>query len=390
MGGRVGAPATPTQHYLDVVAACLQRFPFTATTNHEKRTPTALDTHPTTKMPPKQETKKSEKAKLNMAVELHADTDMKRLLEAYNKLVAQGVNLEPVLPFFKRIRQEVQMVKDGEQLETPKINLFVTTPLDYHGTKGLFSILLSFPWLRHIQLYHCQIGNDGAAVVADYIKLYKPAAQKNPFGIETLEMPRCDIGPQGALYLGRVLAQNETIKVLNLDFNPLGDEGAANIGDGLKWNSTLHHLSLNYCDIGPIGGECVGKFIVRSSSVRELLLKGNALGPSGVTHIAHALAKNAYLTRLVLADTGFGVDLEAIEALRDGVESNDSLEAVDIDLNSLVPAGMGLLLDVVRSKPKLTQFTVYERISEQMYKDMLDAVANNVKLMKKKKKKGSK
>ena len=156
---------------------------------------------------------------------------------------------------------------------------------------------------------------------------------------------------------------------------------------GLKWNSTLEKLTLKYCSIGALGGECVGKFVVRSSAVKDLSLRGNPLGPTGVAHVGEALAKNAYMQSIDLADTGFGVDLEAIESLRDGIESNDSLENVDINLNSLVPAGMQLLLELVRAKPKITRFEVYERIGEQAFKDMLAAVAENVKLQKKKKKK---
>lgn len=339
-------------------------------------------------MPPKAAGKdgKDKKPKVNMAMELHVDLDLKRVYDSSQRVKA---NMDPCSAFLKKIRTEMQLIKDGEQTELPTIPLFLTEPMpDYTTTKALFGILEPYPWLRHVQLYHCKIGDDGAMVIADFLKVYKPSPDKNPFGVEVLELPECDIGPAGAQYLGRALTQNETVKVLNLDFNRLGDEGAANLGDGLKWNSTLEKLSMKYNELGPIGGECVAKFIVRSSSVRDLSLRGNQLGPQGVTHIAKALAKNAYLTKIDLADTGFGIDLEAIEALRDGLESNDSLESVDINLNSLVPAGLQLLIEMLKTKPKLCEFQIYERISEALFKDALDTVQNNIKLMKKKKKKG--
>jgi hypothetical protein len=338
-------------------------------------------------MPPKAKNDKDKgKAKANMAMEFHADLDLKRLYDASTKTKA---NMEPVGPFLKKVKNEIQLIKDGEQLETPTFPLFLTEPLEYPATKALFSMLESYPWLRQIQLYHCKVGDDGAMVIAEFLKVYKPPGDRNPFGIEMLELPECDIGPAGAQHLGRALTQNESVRVLNLDFNRLGDEGAANLGDGLKWNSTLEKLSMKYCDVGPIGGECVAKFIVRSSSVNDLSLRGNQLGPAGVTQIARALGKNAYLVRLDLADTGFGIDLEAIEALRDGLESNDSLEAVDVNLNSMVPAGLQLLIEMLKAKPKLCEFSIYERISEVVFKDALDTVQNNIKVMKKKKKKGS-
>jgi len=337
-------------------------------------------------MPPKAgKGEKEKKAKANLAQEFHVDADLRKLYELSTKV---KFNIDAAAPFLKKVKNEAQLIKDGEQTDLPQIPLFLTEPIDYAGCKALVGILDSYPWLRQIQLYHCRIGNDGAMVLAEFIKTYKPPSDRNPFSIELLELPECDIGPQGAQCLGRAMTQNESIRVLNLDFNPLGDEGAAHLGDGLRWNSTLETLSLRYCDITSVGAECVAKFIIRSSSVKNLSLRGNPLGPVGMPHIARALAKNAYLTRIDLADTGFGIDLDAIESLRDGIESNDSLEAVDLNLNSLVPAGLQLLIDVLRTKPKLCEFHIYERISEVVFKDVLDTVAANIKLMKKKKKKG--
>lgn len=338
-------------------------------------------------MPPKPAAKGSQKAKINLGLEFHADVDLKKLLDS---LARVKIAMDPIAPFVKKAKAELQGIKDGEILETPAFPLFVTEPMGFEVVRTLFTHLAVYPWLRQISLFHCRIGDDGAMVIADFLKRYRPHAERNPFGIEVLELPENDIGPRGAGYLGRVLTQNETVKTLNLDFNPLGDEGAANLGDGLKWNSTLEKLSMKYCSLGPIGGECVGKFIIRSSSVRELYLRGNQIGPHGVVQISRSLAKNAYLTKIDLADTGFGVDLEAIESLRDGLESNDSLESVDLNLNSMVPTGVQLLLEVLKTKPRLVQFEVFERIGEAVFRDVLDTVTNNAKLMKKKKKAGGK
>lgn len=338
-------------------------------------------------MPPKPQGKASAKAKgVSSIADLHIDVDLKKLSDNLSRAKAP---MEPIAPFIKTVKTELQKYKDGEEVDIPQFPLFIIEPVRFETSKALFAVLEPYPWLRQISLFHCRIGDDGAMVVAEFLKRYKPHPERNPFGIEVLELPENDIGARGAGYLGRVLTQNESVKVLNLDFNPLGDEGAVNLGDGLKWNSTLEKLTMKYCDIREAGGEAVGKFIVRSSSVKDLSLRGNQLGPHGITHIAHALAKNAYLVRLDIADTGFGIDIEAIEALRDGMESNDSLEGVDMNYNSLVPAGAQLLLEMLKAKPKLVQFDVYERISEAVFKDVLDTVQANVKALKKRKKGGA-
>lgn len=340
-------------------------------------------------MPPKaKEAKGAKDKRLSPEEQSAREGELKRVLDGLAKSKAP---MDAVAPFVKRVKTELEAIKNGEQFEIPQIPLFVyplpnVEKMDFQVCRSLLTVLESYQWLRRIQLYHCAIGDDGAMLVAEFLKVYKPSAAQNPFGIEILELPECGIGPRGAGYLGRVLTQNETVKVLNLDFNPLGDEGAANLGDGLKWNSTVEKLSLKYCNIGQLGGEAVGKFIVRSSSVKELYLRGNPLEAHGVTHIARSLAKNAYLVKLDLADTSFGIDLEAVEALRDGIESNDSLESVDLNLNSIVPAGVQLLLEMLRPKTKLTQFDIYERISDVVFRDVLDVVAQHQKEMKRKNK----
>ena len=347
-------------------------------------------------MPPKPPTEgqllkdKNLRAKVNLGLERRADIDLKLLVENCNKIVAKlgPTALDTVSSFTKRARAEFTAIRENEQLDPPAFPLFVVEPMPYEALRAFFGALETYPWLRVISLHNAQIGDDGAMVIAEFIQSYLPTPDRNPWGIETLELPMCRITPRGAAYLGNVLAQNETVKSLVLDFNPLGDAGAAALGDGVKWNASLSKISLQYCDIGPAGGEAVSKFLVRSSSVQELALRGNPLGPTGVTAIGRSLAKNAYLTRLDLADTCFGIDIEAVEALRDGIEGNETLEAVDLDLNSIVPAGVQLLLETLKMKPKLTQFVMYERIGEAVYRDMLDTVAANLKAAKKKSRKG--
>ena len=338
-------------------------------------------------MPPKAD--KAAKPKVNLAADFHVDVDLKRFTDGIAKLKCP---LDAVQPFLRRIKTEQQGIKDGEVFDLPDFPLVIggddEKPLRFETLRPFFGVLAGYPWLRRISLLHTRIGDDGVMVIAEYLQQYTPHPERNPFGIEVLELPDNGITPRGAGYLGRVLTQNESLKKLNLDFNDLGDEGAVLLGDGCKWNSTLESLSLQYCNMGERGGEAVAKFIVRASSVKELSLRGNPLKPVGVTQIARSLAKNAYLVKLDLADTSFGIDLETVEALRDGLEGNDSLESVDLNLNSIVPAGVQLLVEMLKAKPKLTQFIVYERISEVVFRDMLDTVAANVKLMKKKKKKG--
>ena len=131
-----------------------------------------------------------------------------------------------------------------------------------------------------------------------------------------------------------------------------------------------------------------GRNIVRASSVQELFLKGNSLGAKGVKGISQALAKNMTLTHLDLSDNCFGIHLEAIEAIRDGLESNDSLTSVDLNLNSMVPAGTTMLLEVLRTKPKIEVFSIYERVQDDLYEQILAEAKSHADKKKKGGKKG--
>eukprot|EP00759_Apiculatamorpha_spiralis_P012131 PhF_6_TR19213/c0_g1_i1/m.28245 len=331
-------------------------------------------------MPPKTSGKQQESA----ALAAHADVDLKKFIDTYPKNAGK-YTVEVNTGLLNRFKSELNDVKEGTQMNVPTFPVILTESLSYDQVRALTSSLEVYPWLRQLSLWRCNIGDDGAMLIADFLKTrFKVVPEKNPWGVEVLELTENHIGPKGAGFIGRMMTQNETLKVLNLDFNPIGDEGAQQLGDGLKWNSTLEKLSLHYCGIGPAGGEAIGMFVVRSSSVKDLQLRGNPLGPHGVMHISHALAKNAYLTKLDLADTSFGIDLEAVEALRDGMESNDTLESVDLHLNSIVPAGVSMLVEVIRAKPKIVKFEVYERIGEAVFKEVLQAVQANQKAAKKK------
>lgn len=250
-------------------------------------------------------------------------------------------------------------------------------------------------------------GDDGAMLMMEFLKhdslepadlgkwetdYSEPLCPTNGGGsyavnLKNLEIIWCGITAEGCRLLGRALTQNETLKYLNLSHNPdIGDDGVEALGEGLKWNSSLEILKLEYCGIGWKGGEHVGKYIVRASSVKQLYLKGNNIGAKGLQGISGALARNMTLERLDLSDNCFGIHADALEALRDGIEANDSLTAIDLNLNSLVPPGAQMLLEVLKTKPKIKEFTVFERIEDELFTEIFNEVGNHASKGKKGKK----
>mmetsp|Transcript_40310 Transcript_40310/g.72021 ORF Transcript_40310/g.72021 Transcript_40310/m.72021 type:complete len:334 (-) Transcript_40310:1504-2505(-) len=308
--------------------------------------------------------------------------DLKKFCDAYIKLCDKN-NVQPCQSVVKKFKGEIQAYNDGERIDPPNFPIIVPEPMDFASVRMMTDCLHDYRWLHQLSFWKAKVGDDGLMVIAEFLQKDKR--------LKTLELLNNNIGVRGCNYLGKVLTQNDTLVNLILDHNDIGDEGVAMLGDGLKWNSTVAYLSMQYCNIGAAGGEAIAKYIIRSSSVQELYLKGNSIGTLGVIAISQALAKNTTLTKLDLSDNTFGIDIEAIEALRDGIESNESLTWLDLHLNSMVPTGAAMLLEVLKNKPTILEFRIYERTSEALFRDVIDTVNTNIKSSKKKGgKKGSK
>ena len=85
----------------------------------------------------------------------------------------------------------------------------------------------------------------------------------------------CHISGQGASKLAGALCNNQTVKHLNLNRNPIGVEGASSMSDMLQHNTSLGILHL--CD--------------------------DSVGEEGVCHLIHSLKHNQTLCNLWLPKT---------------------------------------------------------------------------------------
>ncbi|CAD2219246.1 hypothetical protein AGDE_12058 [Angomonas deanei] len=321
---------------------------------------------------------KPAETQVSLALELRVDVELKGLAEACGGL---GPYIDP---FVKRLKVENSRVKEGEQTGIPQIPLLVTDRLSIVDVKALFTAVSGYSFLRAIMLHSCDIKDEGVLVVSEFIRKYKPTPDKNPFGVETLELPSCGITARGCVHLEKLFAENATIKTLNLDFNKIGKEGAQCLSNGLRWNSTLSQLSLEYCGIDSDGGPVVAS-IIKSSNVRTLSLMGNTLGDKGIVAVGRAMAVSSQLESINLADNCFGEKSEGVEGLCEGIEKCRTLTAINIDFNTLHPSSAQALLAVVQNCVQLTSVVVDERLEADVYRQMMDIVSSRNKSAKKKK-----
>lgn len=318
---------------------------------------------------------------ITVAQELHVDTDLRRLLEACS---AFG---EQFAPFAKRVKAELVRVKDGEQTGVPQIPLFARGEITLPELKAFCSdALRPYPYLRVIQLHHCLIGDDGVLTLCDFLKRYEPLPDRNPFGIQRLELPGCAIGPRGCRHLGNFLSNNGTIEKLVLDFNPLEDAGVQELCNGLRWNSAVTSLSLQYCNIGSSGAGHLASRVVKESNVSVLSLRGNPIGDSGVDVIAKAICVTSKVADLDLADTACGGDTAAVLSLCDAIENASTLRVVDVDLNTLTSSATESLLNSFQVSRSVTALRVSERTDPAVYKQIVELSATRSSAGKGKKK----
>jgi hypothetical protein len=114
------------------------------------------------------------------------------------------------------------------------------------------------------------------------------------------------------------LQLNPTLR-LSLFYNDIGDDGAAAIAEALKLDTGLHKLNLCDNDIGGAGAAAIADVLKVNSSLQELELRGNGFGEAlaipiqavksremGITRKAGLVEEDGcYLCRLVI-DRGCG------------------------------------------------------------------------------------
>ena len=87
-------------------------------------------------------------------------------------------------------------------------------------------------------IYWCDSGDDGAEIVADFLKLD-----------ETLKLVwfyNCCIGPRGAKAIAESLKHNRTVEEMSLFYNQIGDEGAEALIEALSYNVCMKWLDTGH------------------------------------------------------------------------------------------------------------------------------------------------
>ena len=95
--------------------------------------------------------------------------------------------------------------------------------------------------MTKLDLSYCKIGDDGAEIIAGFLKHDKTVTEVWPYG--------CHIGLLGVKAIAESLKHNQPVEVMSLFSNPIGDQGAEALIDALNYNVSMEALITS--DIAP-------------------------------------------------------------------------------------------------------------------------------------------
>ena len=214
--------------------------------------------------------------------------------------------------------------------------------------------------LTHIYLYNNKIADAGAMALAESIT--------HNTSLETLYLNWNQIGKEGGIALfdalkntsirklnlsennlwdvtniGKTLANNQTLKELDLSKNKLGDEDAVEIAAGLAHNISLETLDLSRNHIVKEGWNAIFDALKSNTSIRKLNLLENNLW--NAINIGQALANNQTLKELDLSHNKLG-DEDAAD-IAAGLAHNISLKTLNLSWNKIEKVGYIALFDAL-------------------------------------------
>ncbi|XP_061666071.1 leucine-rich repeat-containing protein 45 [Syngnathoides biaculeatus] len=163
-------------------------------------------------------------------------------------------------------------------------------------------------FFSELSLSDCMLSDEGAKVFLTGL-FYNTT-------LKVLNLKGNNLKSAGAEVLGKLLAHNNTLIRLVLDWNALGvwDETFTIFCEGLSSNSVLTHLDLRNNQINHHGMMPLSETLKRNSSLKVLDLRWNNIGLLGGRCLLEALQNNHNVQQLELAGNNIPSDtLKALE-----------------------------------------------------------------------------
>ncbi|KAL9185900.1 hypothetical protein ACHAXT_003677 [Thalassiosira profunda] len=177
--------------------------------------------------------------------------------------------------------------------------------------------------LRRLDLNSNATGNEGAKRLSD--------ALKRNDSLHVIRLGGNQIGDEGGKWLADALKCNNTLQYIDLGSNQIGGEGCKWLSDALKHNNTLEVIVLINNQIGDEGAKSLASAYVVNKALREAYLSSNNIGDVGAKSLAASLLANGSLAKIVLAENN--ITDEGGKSLGNAARCNRTIEYLSLDRN---------------------------------------------------------
>ena len=132
-----------------------------------------------------------------------------------------------------------------------------------HG-KDQQAVDLAACQLTKLCLDDCQIGDDGAEIVADFIK--------HDETVKTVWLYSCNIRSRGVSAIAESLKHNTSVDDIEIGHHLLGNEGAEALIDALNNNVCIRNLSWSVNHIAPEASGLIGSIVYLAETRNAVLI----------------------------------------------------------------------------------------------------------------------
>jgi len=229
--------------------------------------------------------------------------EYEELTEKLYRLYKKKCNDESV-PIVKSLEEKFNEARENT---TDIREIYIWDEVGFIGVRMLLDAMreVEYPCVHFLRFWRSNCEDEGVRAVIQFME-HCPT-------IKSLEFMGCNITALGCEFLGRVIRPEAKghLKELKLDHNVFGNEGIKALAEGLRGNSKLEALSLSYCGIDHQASDSITEILAsKFSALKRLNLQGNRLGNEGIKAIFPFLALSPSIETLIFADNGIHEELE--------------------------------------------------------------------------------
>ncbi|NWH65873.1 LRC34 protein, partial [Geococcyx californianus] len=259
---------------------------------------------------------------------------------------------QPENPFIAHLLQEADKYYNTEWTKGIMLNiagnnrLLPVQQVTDDDLKVLVSVLHNVDFVSGLDLRYNALTDAGAKHMAAFLQVNST--------LRSLNLMFNDIGTSGAELIAKALHRNETLVYLRMTGNKIGNEGGMFFASLLQINSTLEKLDLGDCDMGTQCLTAIATALAQNRSVKAINLNRPLLysqEEETTVHIALMLKNNSSLVELHLCKhemKNFGV-----ERLCEALYENSSLRYLDLSCNKITCDGVKFLAELLKRNQSL-------------------------------------